>query len=100
MSDIFEIIEQVRKQSADGNETIQQMTYDVLKIATDRDLWLSTREIYLILRKAGKAYSRGAVNRSLQILRDDERAEFMGKENKGGIQNTAVPVYRTTDTDA
>ncbi len=97
MADIFEIIEEVRKQSSDGHETIETMTYDVLKIGTDRGLYLSTREIYLILRKAGKDYSRGAINRALQILRDDERAEFMGKENKGGIQNTAVPVYKTTD---
>lgn len=95
---LFRIIEEVMtKRGGTKQHTINQMVYDVTEVANKQGHNMSTRDIYLILKKLKASSSRGAINRAMTDLQDEGRVEFVGKEVRGDIQPMPVPVYRVAD---
>ena len=98
MSDsLFRIMEEVMAQRDSGkvHPTVKQIIVDIMQAATKHgNKAMSTRDCYLILKKLGLAMTRSPVNRAVTDLRDEGVIEFVGKENREGIHQMVVPVYR------
>lgn len=99
---VFKLIEDVMAQRIDasGARGVRQSAYDILKVGTERGYAMSTRDIYMILRKLKVSGSRGPVNRAVQTLIEDGLVVYVGKEIRTGIQPTMVPTYKAVIDDA
>ena len=100
-SDIFNIIEAVVKEriGAGGQYTVKEAIHDILKVGTEQEHTLSTRECHQILIKLGQPHNRAVCNRAMAELRDEGLVEYAGKEVRPGISNPLVPVYRAIQSD-